>query len=860
VTVGWKETWVSAPLRRPALVLVAGAVILGGAGSQHPIVALFVTLLALLVVATGFDRLFSPAHDRIDRVAMWLCGLLVVLVLIQIVPLPPALWQRMRGREIVMAVDSALGRASWRPLSLAPDLTLDIALALIAPVVAFGIGRSRSAIERLQLIRLIIGIAIAGALLGLGQLATGPDGGLSIWTTSHIGSGVGWFVNRDHQAAFLLVAIVFGGVPGVLPFELAMKQARLGALERRLAGGTTFVSLAAGVLATLSRTGVALLPLALALAVALRMRGRYIWLAVLAIAMVAAGLLVLGNTAIGDALLNRYGLAPQDDRFAFWTNTFHAAHGFMPFGTGFGTFAGVYQMVEPLDQVGPLYVVHAHNDYLEWLLEGGWPLAAIAMLVLGCLIVRLVDLLRKGTAGESPRDSRHHSRVIALAGLGAILILALASLTDFPLRMSALGVLFGLCAGFAANPNPRHQREVAPHGAGRARTGWRRMVAPGCAGVLAMVAVSADLSQGCVISGDGAAALKWANWRARGWSLRGQERLQQSQRLAAQSDASMALRIDPLDQLAVRVAGVDAQAQGQPGRATVLANVAGQLGWRDLPTQVWLAERAERQGDLEYEVQRIDALLRQQALGDRALDFFVGLVAVPEGRKAIVERLMDSPGWAQGFFNQLASQAAVEPDAIVALVDQARRAGVRMTPDTLAQVTWHLAEAGQANAVRAVRRTLGADVNLGDGDFVSAAGRLPDQAAPYRWRGNVASGGEVYIGQGVDGRGQALHVVSDGHPVAEAARQRLLLLPGRYRLTDRWTVVDGDHAVSLSWAMRCLSSGADEKVQEIQISASGGGFAIPQGCEQQDVRLEITDAAGKAFHIALQHVSIDSVR
>jgi O-antigen ligase len=828
---------------------VVGAVVLGGAGSQHPLVAMIVTLLALVVVATAGDRLFCPAHDRVDRVAVWLCGLVVVLVLAQIVPLPPGLWQHLPGRAIVAAVDSAQGRASWRPLSLAPDLTLDIALALIAPVVAFGVGRSRSPVERLHLIRLVIGCAIVGALLGLGQLASGGDGGLSIWATSHAGSGVGWFVNRNHQAASLLVAIAFGGVPGAMPFESMMKDARLGAVEHGLAVGAMFVLLAAGVLATLSRTGVALLPLALALAVALRRPGRHLWFVALAVAMVATGLLALGHTAIGDALLTRYGLAAQDDRFAFWANTLHAARGFLPFGTGFGTFVGVYQMVEPLDQVGPLYVVHAHDDFLEWLLEGGWPIAAITTAALGCLFVRLVTMLRK----RDGRESRHHAREITLAALGAMLVLGLASLTDFPLRMAALGVVFGLCAGFAANP--RYPRDAAPRRAG----GRRRMAGPAFAGVLSMLVVSAELSQDRVLAGDGAAALGWAGWRARAWSLRGQARLQQGQRLAAGSDAAMALKIDPLDPVAVRIAGLVAQAEGQHARATVMAAVAGQLGWRDLPTQVWLAELAEQHGDLSYEVQRVDALLRQHAMTDRALDFFVGLVGEPEGRKVIVARLADSPGWAQGFFNRLSGPAGTEPEAIVALVEEARRAGVRITPDTLALVTWRLAEAGQIDAVRALRQTLGVGANLGDGDFASAAGRLPDQAGPYRWRGNAASGGEVYIGPGVDGRGQALHVISDGRPVAEALRQRLLLLPGRYRLSDRWSLADGDHAVRLQWAMRCLSSGGNETALDIEISTASGDLVIPQGCGQQDLRLDIANTTGKPFHVALQHVVIDSV-
>jgi hypothetical protein len=864
-------------LRRHApLAFVIAALVCGGAGSQHPLVSMIAVLLALAVVALLGNRLAVAATDRIDRIALWLCVAVVAVVLVQLVPLPPALWLNLPGHEPVAAVDAALGQSVWRPINLAPDLGFDMALALIAPIVAFLLGRTGTTAERQSWIRALIGCALAAALLGLAQLAAGADGGLGVWDTIHAGTGVGWFVNRNHQAAFLLVAIVFAGVPGSLPFEAGAKRAGFGTFEQGLMVGAVIALIAAGVLATLSRTGVALLPLALAFAGGLRQPRKHVWLAVPAVGLLVALLLVAANSAIGDDLAGRYGLAAQDGRFFFWTNTLHTMGTYMPFGSGFGTFVGIYQMVEPLDQVGLLYVVHAHDDYLEWLLEGGLLVVPIMAIGLGCLATRLAGVLRsQETRSKRQAPRRPDQRALVLAAFGAILVMALASVTDFPLRMVALGVVLGLCAGFIARPGPPDVVEVVRAGSGRRRRSayrdrglkalWamRRRVPTGpvIAGVLALLVVSADMSLDLVIAGDGSDAISWASWRARGWTLRALGRLQHGQALAAGDDAARALSIDPLDPAAVRVAGLAAAAAHQHGRELALANVAGQLGWRDLPTQVWLAQLAEDQGNLAYETQRVDALLRQQTVPDRAIDFLVALVADPDGRAVVLARLEDSPAWMQGFFNRLADPAPMWPDAVVTLVKQAVQNGVRLNPDTLGIVVWRLAEHGSVDAARSIRETLGGAMTLGDGDFASVSGRLPDLAPPYHWHATPGEGGDVYIGDDELGGGRALHVESDGRALGEAAVQRLLLTPGRYHLSAHWSVVDGDRTTRPRWAIRCIApvaqksdQGAD---QDLAVISDGEDLVIPRGCDQQDLRLQLGNTMNRPYHVAVQHVMID---
>ena len=52
-------------------------------------------------------------------------GCVWLLLLLQLVPLPPALWALLPGRDVYAEIAREAGPAAWRPLSLTPDLTLE---------------------------------------------------------------------------------------------------------------------------------------------------------------------------------------------------------------------------------------------------------------------------------------------------------------------------------------------------------------------------------------------------------------------------------------------------------------------------------------------------------------------------------------------------------------------------------------------------------------------------------------------------------------------------------------------------------------------------------------------------------------
>jgi O-antigen ligase len=316
-----------------------------------------------------------------------------------------------------------LGRdGQWIPLSLDPEATRRSMLALVPGLAMFVAGIFLSPGNRFRIALMLVGFAAFGAILGAIQAASG--GGFTPFASVHHGHALGLFTNRNHQAIFLLIAMLMTAALGRRPFVVQ---------PLRLVAFAGLLLFAAAVIATKSRTGSVLLIAMLPSAIVMLFRLRLGWRTVaIGVGVLAGMLLVVAFSAVGEALIERFGFA-GDDRLNFWSNSMDAVRAYWPLGSGFGSFPLVYQSVEPLGSMTGSYVNHAHNDYLEFALEGGAP--AILLLLAGLAFMAA----RAGRA--IPRSG------LAIAAFGAVLILLLHSLVDYPLRMLSLEAVFGfVCA------------------------------------------------------------------------------------------------------------------------------------------------------------------------------------------------------------------------------------------------------------------------------------------------------------------------------------------------------------------------------------------------------------------------------
>src|SRR3546814_17793761 len=99
---------------------VTGQVVTRGAAWSLLILAI---LLSARPVIAGADAAF------------WLLLATVLLVLLPLVPLPPAIWTALPGRDVLLG--ALPGEAVWRPGSIVPSAPIHAASSLLVPVVTF---------------------------------------------------------------------------------------------------------------------------------------------------------------------------------------------------------------------------------------------------------------------------------------------------------------------------------------------------------------------------------------------------------------------------------------------------------------------------------------------------------------------------------------------------------------------------------------------------------------------------------------------------------------------------------------------------------------------------------------------------
>ena len=130
--------------------------------------------------------------------------------------------------------------------------------------------------------------------------------------------------------------------------------------------------------------------------------------------------------------------------------TMRGVKDYFPWGSGLGSFREVYFLYEDPTAVGGTYVVHAHNDYAELLLETG----------LAGMLILILFLLWWGTAVRRVWDSAETGSFARAASIASAAILA-HSLVDFPLRTAAISAAFGMCMALLADRRPPQISDVS---------------------------------------------------------------------------------------------------------------------------------------------------------------------------------------------------------------------------------------------------------------------------------------------------------------------------------------------------------------------------------------------------------------
>ena len=439
------------------LALIAWGALVFGAVYPWAFAPLFVGCAAV-----GAATLIQRGTGRIEVVLALSLALLGVAVVLQVVPISVGSIRWISPETDVVLRRFAVGYPGSRtayPLSIEPRATmLGLAALGALSLLLLGLARSFTRDDTLQISR---GLAILGVVLavaGFAQKAMGNGKIYGFWTPIEVGDSFGPFVNHNHFAGWMLMA---------LPLAVGYFCARVARGMRRVKAGwrNRLVWLSSADASETILVGFAVLLMALALTITMSRSGIVGLLAALMLsgwsvirrqatgsrrAIVAGYLIFVAFAAIGwtgfETLAARFAQNGTNDvggRLGIWGDTWRLAGRFPLVGTGLNTYGVAtifYQTVEPTKRF-----TEAHNDYLQLLAEGGALVCIPAILV----IVAFVWLVRGRFREESVESSEYWIRTGAVTG---ILAIALQELSDFSLQMPGNAVLFVVLLAIAARP------------------------------------------------------------------------------------------------------------------------------------------------------------------------------------------------------------------------------------------------------------------------------------------------------------------------------------------------------------------------------------------------------------------------
>ena len=418
------------------------------------VIELVVALMAAAYILLDDKPATNPHLAAVLRPLRFFAAGFFGFVALQIVPLPAGIVRLVSpgSYEFQKLYSPVFGRMKFMSLSIAPSATLREGL-MLATCFLFGflvlktVSRGR---QIRTLILALVGSGVFQALYGLFELSRDEPRILFYRKMFSPESVTGTFVNRSHLSGYLemIIPLAVGlaiarmnlltfGVKGFR--EKILLWTSKGVLSNVLVLAAVVV-MALGVVFSNSRSGLVVLLFTVFLFLGFsvmdysRTGYRRLWVGktVRTTFLVATALAVwigVGST------IQRFALDDllREDRPLYWANTAGIVADFPLFGTGLGTFASAYTAYEKRGG-SEMQLVHAHNDYLEYVAELG--LAGAALLLGGVLYLAVRAFL----AWRKRRNAE--ARGLALGGIVSLAGIGVHTFTDFNLHIPANMVLF----------------------------------------------------------------------------------------------------------------------------------------------------------------------------------------------------------------------------------------------------------------------------------------------------------------------------------------------------------------------------------------------------------------------------------
>lgn len=400
------------------------ALLIGGGTASGLYTDTLIEVAAIVSAAAVFSQ---ASGQRIPHSVLWLLIFAVALVVLQIVPLPAAIFSGLRP-ELLLADSGLVGETRFRFVSVGVGRTIECLLYLVA-LAAFFLSVLRLRTEQIPaLLPFFFMGVVCNGLAGAIQYSLSDDVAIEGLLPFTIYAGL--FANENHFAALLFVSIPFVVYYGLFRGHLLSGSLGLATLLLLLLA----VGSRAGVLIGLATTVLSI--------VFLSTRSRASGIGIVAV-FIALSVFTIGAWTKIDA----DAIDPAFGRGEFARTTVEGIQDNFATGVGFGNFQKAYQIYEKEEMIFKKYVNHAHNDYLELIFEGGIPAIILIVLYFVMLFMALTRVRRDP---------------LQKAAFLSVSFLLIHSLVDYPLRTEALAMTFAFMnaiifhRGFAA----RQKREL----------------------------------------------------------------------------------------------------------------------------------------------------------------------------------------------------------------------------------------------------------------------------------------------------------------------------------------------------------------------------------------------------------------
>ena len=303
--------------------------------------------------------------------------------------------------------------------------------------------------------------------------------------------------------------------------------------------------------------------------------------------------------------------------------------------------------------------------------------------------------------------------------------------------------------------------------------------------------------------------------------------------------AGRALSRQPFNVQALRIAGFVADREGDNAAADRMITLAGNWSLRDSPAHSWLVRQRYQQGQSASALAHADTLMRRRVeVWPTYFDLMIALALRNDvqAQAAMVGLMRRDPHWRNSFFEHAVQKpegVAVAAALAIALKDGPHH----ITPGERSLVYDGVMRIQRPDLMRKLRNDLegaGRPV-LTAGDFSSAG------QPPFGWRLPSAAGVLSEIAQDVD-RGQpALHALVSNLGGEIVAEQLVLLTPGRWHLSGRVHLDQGDQSSRFAWTLTCSPGSGESPAVNVPLKVTKNS-TWTQFSQAIDVPAELCDA------------------